>query len=169
MVITAAAVKRAAVLAAKLASQRREKALRIRNKTKKIEREKHSKEINKIRSPKPIQRAKGISTGQQGKFASIVRMEQSVALLKQRKQRGLTLRKEPFQSLKPNFGKATPEQIALRKKKEARLAAIEARKKERRHRGGYKKTKAYKDKKKVGIAVTSTAMLPWWAWSEEGW
>ena len=35
MVITAAAVKRAAVLAAKLASQRREKALRIRNKTKK--------------------------------------------------------------------------------------------------------------------------------------
>ena len=92
-----------------------------------------------------------------------------MALLKQRKQRGLTLRKEPFQSLKPNFGKATPEQIALRKKKEARLAAIEARKKARRHRGGYKKTKAYKDKKKAGIAVTTTAMLPWWVWSEEGW
>ncbi|MBF83841.1 MAG: hypothetical protein CL489_05125, partial [Acidobacteria bacterium] len=159
MVITAASVKLAAKIAAKLAAQRREKALRIRNKTKKIEREKHSKEINKIRSPKPIKQAKGISTGRQGKFASIVRMEQSVALLKQRKQQGLTLRKEPFQSLKPNFGKATPEQIALRKKKDARLAAIEARKKARRHRGGYKKTHAYaelKGKKKAGIAVTTT-------------
>ena len=36
----------------------------------------------------------------------------------------------------------TPEQIALKKKKETRLAAIEARKQERQHRGGYHKTKA---------------------------
>tara|TARA_B100000929_G_C15367759_1_gene373259 strand:- start:308 stop:676 length:369 start_codon:yes stop_codon:yes gene_type:complete len=40
----------------------------------------------------------------------------------------------------------TPEQIALRKKRNEREAVIEARKKERRHRGGYKKTKAYKKK-----------------------
>ena len=47
------------------------------------------------------------------------------------------------ESIKKNFGKATPEQIALRKKKEAKQAAIDARKSARRHRGGYKKTKAY--------------------------
>ena len=168
MVITAAALKRATVLAAKLAAQRKERALRIRNKTKKIERMKHSKEINKIRSAKPIQQIKGTSTGLQ-KATSKVRSEQQLVHLQQRKRQGLSLRKVPYQSLNPNFGKATPEQIALRKKKDARLAAIEARKKERRHRGGYKKTKAYKDKKKSGIAVTTTAMLPWWVWSEEGW
>ena len=161
MVITAAALKRATVLAAKLAAQRKERALRIRNKTKKIERMKHSKEINKIRSAKPIQQIKGTSTG-----IAVKSREQSQHQL----QRGWNYkRRGGFESVKPNFGKATPEQIALRKKKDARLAAIEARKKERRHRGGYKKTKAYKDKKKAGIAVTTTAMLPWWVWSEEGW
>ena len=168
MVISAGSVKLATKIAAKLAAQRREKALRIRNKAKKIERAKHSKEINKVRSPKPIKQAKGTSTGLQ-KATFKVRSEQQLIHLQQRKRQGLSLRKVAFQSLNPNFGKATPEQIALRKKKEARLAAIEARKKERRHRGGYKKTKAYKDKKNVGIAVTTTALLPWWAWSEEGW
>ena len=38
----------------------------------------------------------------------------------------------------------TPEQIPLKKKKDARLAAIEAHKQERLHRGGYHKTKAGK-------------------------
>lgn len=65
----------------------------------------------------------------------------------QRRRQGSWLRRRgKFESTSKDFGKATPEQIALRQKKEAREALIEARKKERRHRGGYKKTAAYKAK-----------------------
>ena len=172
MVITAATVRRVTILAAKLAAQRREKALRVR----KIKQKKHPERINqptwthkddarilKQKAVKPIQQIKGTSTGLHQKLAFQRRREQQLAHLKQRKQQGLTLRKEPFQSLKPNFGKATPEQIALRKKKDARLAAIEARRYERSHRGGFKKTKEYK-KKKVGVASHAKALGSTAAW-----
>ena len=62
----------------------------------------------------------------------------------QRRKQGSWLRRRgKYESVKNDFGKATPEQIALRKKKEAKQAVIDERKKARRHRGGYKKTKAY--------------------------
>ena len=64
----------------------------------------------------------------------------------QRKQEAFLRKRGKFESTKKDFGKATPEQIALRQKKEARQAKIDERKKARRHRGGYKKTAAYRAK-----------------------
>ena len=65
----------------------------------------------------------------------------------QKRRQGSWLRRRgKMGSTEKDFGKATPEQIALRQKKEARQAKIDERKKARRHRGGYKKTAAYKAK-----------------------
>ena len=49
-----------------------------------------------------------------------------------------------YGDFRSNNMEPTPEQISLKKKKDARLAAIEARKQERLHRGGYYKTKVGK-------------------------
>tara|TARA_B100000470_G_scaffold51235_1_gene38383 strand:+ start:158 stop:541 length:384 start_codon:yes stop_codon:yes gene_type:complete len=64
----------------------------------------------------------------------------------QRKQEAFLRKRGKFESTKKDFGKATPEQIAARTKREERANAIEKRRWEKRHRGGYKKTAAYRAK-----------------------
>jgi len=80
----------------------------------------------------------GQSTGQAVPF--------SKDKFQQRKQEAFLRKHGKFESTKKDFGKATPEQIAARTKREERANAIEKRRWEKRHRGGYKKTAAYKAK-----------------------
>ena len=66
--------------------------------------------------------------------------------MQRRKMKHHYMNRGNFLSTNDDFDKPTPEQIALRAKREERERKEAERKKARRHRGGYKKTKAYRKK-----------------------
>ena len=106
---------------------------------KELERVKEVKVKDKVTSKgRRIGKIKGTSSGQV--------VPRNMEQMQRRKLKHHYMNRGNFTSTHDDFDKPTPEQIALRAKREERERKEAELKKARRHRGGYKKTEAYRKK-----------------------